>query len=293
MKKGLFLLLALAAFGMKGTSQSIIDAEETKDPNLYYNKMDFQSGKKAMPYPAVRESERVWEKVVWRQIDMNEKFNQFFYFPTETNSNTQGRINLVNTIVAALERGDIEVYEDADMTIVMDQQKALESLMGLNEKDTTTGIDEFDEDIIEKVRYKEPFDAASAKVFQIKEYWYIDKQDTRQKVRITGLMFKYRKNVIRGGQAEESDFESFWVPMDHMSVRNTLYNAQAYDENNDVAISSYDDIFIQRRFDSYIIRESNTYNRSLADYLTGEDAVYESQQIEDDIFNMESDMWEF
>lgn len=293
MKKGLLSVLFLAAISFQAGAQSIIDAEENKDPNLYFNKMDFQSSKKAIPYPALRESDRIWEMVVWRHIDMNEKFNQFFYFPTETNNDTQGRINLVNAIVGALERGEIEVYEDADMTVVYDQEKALQSLMADKQKDTVVGIDEFDEDIVEQVRYKEPFDAATAKIIQIKEYWYIDKQDTRQKVRIVGLNFKYRKEVTRAGETTEDDFESFWVPMDDMRVRNVLVNALAYDENNDIVERSYDDIFIQRMFDSYIVRESNTYNRSISDYLTGEDAILQSQIIEDKIFDAESDMWEY
>jgi hypothetical protein len=81
--------------------------------------------------------------------------------------------------------------------------------------------------------------------------------------------------------------------MDYMEVRNVLVNANAYDENNDVVERSYDDIFIQRYFDSYIIRESNVYNRSISQYLVGEDAIIESQKIEDKIFDIESDMWEY
>ena len=81
--------------------------------------------------------------------------------------------------------------------------------------------------------------------------------------------------------------------MDDMRVRNLLVNANAYDENNDVRGRSYDDIFIQRYFDSYIVRESNTQNRKLEDYLTGEDAILQSQIIEDKIFDIESDMWEY
>ena len=81
--------------------------------------------------------------------------------------------------------------------------------------------------------------------------------------------------------------------MDDMRVRQVLVNANAYDLNNDVAERSYDDIFIQRYFDSYVTRESNVYNREITDYLTGEDAIYESQLIEDKIFDIENDMWEY
>ena len=81
--------------------------------------------------------------------------------------------------------------------------------------------------------------------------------------------------------------------MDDMRVRQVFVNANAYDENNDVVERSYDDIFIQRYFDSYIIRESNVYNRSISDYAADLDAVIESQRIEDKIFDIESDMWEY
>ena len=81
--------------------------------------------------------------------------------------------------------------------------------------------------------------------------------------------------------------------MDDMRVRQVLVNANAYDEHNDVAERSYDDIFIQRYFDSYITRESNKYNREITQYLTGEDAIFESQMIEDKIFDIENDMWEY
>ena len=81
--------------------------------------------------------------------------------------------------------------------------------------------------------------------------------------------------------------------MNEMNVRQVLVNANAYEASNDVAERSYDDIFIQRYFDSYITRESNVYNRSIDDYLTGEDAILRSQDIENKIFDIESDMWEY
>ena len=124
--------------------------------------------------------------------------------------------------------------------------------------------------------FSEDFDASTANKIKLKEYWYIDKQDTRQKVRIVGLAFDYHKETPAGGKHLPN--WSFWIPMNDMRVRQLLVNANAYDENNDVRERSYDDIFIQRYFDSYIVRESNVYNRSLSDYLTGEDAIVQSQR---------------
>lgn len=299
MKRVLIYVLALVAYCTAANAQSIIDADDQRNPNDFYVKVS-STGKKAMPYPAVRGSDVVWEMVVWRDIDFNEKFNQFFYFPTNAEQSTQGRISLVNLIVSAVRNGEIPVYDDDDMIKELDVVEAIKRLTGEpkpSEEIVTDayGNPEYDDEtgemLTRTVTKPGVFDSTSAKKIRIKERWYIDKQDTRQKVRILALAFQFDKEML-SGEGTTSDW-SFWVPMNDMRVRDVLVNANAYDENNDVRGRSYDDIFIQRYFDSYIVRESNTQNRALEAYLTGEDAILQSQAIEDKIFDIESDMWEY
>ena len=78
--------------------------------------------------------------------------------------------------------------------------------------------------------------------------------------------------------------------MNDMRVRNALVKVLAYDEHNSHAERSYDDIFIDRYFDSFCYRETNVMNRPISAYLTGTDAILESQAIEAEIFDIESDM---
>lgn len=298
MKKVLFYVLAVIAYCTTANAQSIIDADDQRNPNDFYTKV-VTTGKKATPYPAVRQSDVIWETVIWREIDFNEKFNQFFFFPIQDSSDTQGRTNLVNLILRAVRNGEIaNVYDDDDMNVPKDPAKALSDLAGEPIERQRPQVDAdgqpvFDEDgepVQETYLQERTFDVATATKIRLKEKWYIDKQDSRQKVRILGLAFEYDKEMASGNMARNW---SFWIPMDYMEVRNVLVNANAYDENNDVVERSYDDIFIQRYFDSYIIRESNVYNRSVSQYLVGEDAILESQKIEDKIFDIESDMWEY
>lgn len=300
MKKVLFVIALTTAFAASTYAQSVIDAEEGRNPNDFYQK-GIVVGKKAMPYPFLRESDVVWETTIWRDIDFNESFNQFFYFPTEITGNTQGRINLVNLIMKYAESGDIDLYDDDDMTAPIDWEKARLQLTGnpytrqVNVTDPETGEPLYDEDgeeIMKDTLITPGFDPASAKRVRIKEYWYIDKQDTRQKVRIVSLQFFFLKPAT-SKSAEDQIAPSFCIAMDDMKVRQMLVNANAFDENNVVAERSYDDVFIQRYFDSYVTRESNKYNRSISDYLTGKDAIVESQMIENKIFDIESDMWEY
>ena len=292
MKKVLFSIFAMAALAISANAQSIIDAEEGRNPNDFYQQ-GIVVGKRAMPYATLRESDVVWKMAIWRQIDLNENFNQFFYYPIEQGKNEQGRINLVNLIMTAAANGDFDVYEDDDMKVPQEWGKALANLQGKQLKDRYGEEDEFGDQEVFHDTIPVEFDPATARLIKLKEYWYVDKQDTRQKVRITGLSFRFSKELLRSGVSEEVNEWTFWVPMDDMRVRQVLVNANAYDANNDVAERSYDDIFIQRYFDSYVTRESNVYNRQISDYLTGEDAIYESQLIEDKIFDIENDMWEY
>ena len=294
MKKLLFCLgLFLYAAGCyTASAQSIIDAEEDHNFNDFYKK-DQVKGRDAMPYAFLRESDVVWEHSVWRTIDFREKFNQFFYFPTDPEKNTQGRVSLTTALMEAFKNGDIEVFREDDLTTPL----SYEEMMGQMTRTYSFHIAEYDDwgdetegrdtMITEEFR---PQDVYSA---NIKEYWYIDKQDTRQKVRITGLTLVYKNCRDRDGERVCDDIQMFWVPMNDMRVRNVLVKVLAYDENNSHAERSYDDIFIQRYFDSFCYRETNVMNRPVSAYLTGTDAILESQAIENNIWDIESDMWEY
>ena len=57
---------------------------------------------------------------------------------------------------------------------------------------------------------------------------------------------------------------------------------------------SFDDLFMQRRFSSTIIAESNVFgNRMLVDYKLGLDVLLEAERIKNDLFLQEHDLWEY
>ncbi len=293
MKKILFCLtLGLLLAGTANMqAQTVLDAEDANFNDFYQKKLN--SGKQAMPHAFVRESDVVWETIIWRSIDFREKFNQFFFYPIETDRNTQGRISLVNLLLAALENGEIEVFEDDDLKIPKDYEKIYNEL----NRERIVQIYEYDEydEVVgsHDTTIHEEFNPEDVLSARLKESWYIDKQDTRQKVRIVGLAL-YRNDCRERAEGRECESVAmFWVPMNDMRVRNVLVKHSAYDERNISLDRTYDDIFLTRYFDSFVIREDNVQNRSISSYLTGTDGILESQRIEDMIFNIESDMWEY
>ena len=296
MKRLLFSLsIALfVAMAIPTNAQNIIDAEEDNETPHFYKK-GIAQGKKAIPFEFLRESDVVWETAIWRTIDFREKFNQFFFFPTEKDRNSQGRQNLANLLYEAVSSGEIEVYEDDELKIPLEWDKLYNQLNKVDTIMVPGEVDEYGDQITpdtEKIVTTE-FEAINYETIRIKEYWYIDKEDTRQKVRLWGLALVENYCKERDGELSCQPLERFWVPMDDMRVRNVLVKVNAYDENNNSLERSYDEIFLSRYFDSFITRESNIHNRKVSDYLTGLEAIVESQNIEEKIFNIESDMWEY
>jgi len=75
--------------------------------------------------------------------------------------------------------------------------------------------------------------------------------------------------------------------------RYVLANADAFNPINDAQRRTYEDMFQKRFFNSYIIKESNVYNRPISAYAGGLDALAESERIKHELFLLEHDLWHY
>lgn len=298
MKKVLFglSLMLLTIAGMSVNAQNILSPDDENNLSNFYTRT-MSSTRQAIPYPSLRESDVIWETCIWRDIDFREKFNQFFYFPKGEDSinNNQGRINLAYLIYRSAANGEFEIFEDDELKTPVDWDFMYKRLNKADSTKTDPIYDEYGEIIDEghdTVKYKS-FTSDDYYKIHIKEYWYIDKQDTRMKVRIVALALVDENCKEVDGEMECNPTTRFWIPMNDMRVRNIFAKTNAYDIYNNNMERSYDQIFITRYFDSFVTRETNVHNRAIHEYLTGEDSQLESQNIEERIFDIESDMWEY
>jgi gliding motility associated protien GldN len=86
--------------------------------------------------------------------------------------------------------------------------------------------------------------------------------------------------------------QTFWVYFPE--IRPLLANHEVFNESNDAQRVSFDDYFMQRRFNSFIFRESNVYNnRPINSYALGMDALLEAERIKMWLFDFEHDLWEY
>lgn len=247
-----------------------------------------------VPLPYIRSTDVIWETWIWRIIDMRERFNQFFYYPIEPEG-SEGRKNLAYTIWDALVANEIEVYEDDEMKI---PKECDEIVRYFTRADTLTleVINDEDEESYEYRTVFVPREFVSDDIlrYRLKEAWFVDKQHDRQMVRVTGLAPIQEQYKDRDGEREyRGSATLFWIPMQSPKVRRMLVRHEAYYEDNLAHLPTWDEIFTTRRFGSFVTRQSNVHNRAIDSYLTGPDAIMESERIENLLLDISLDMWEY
>lgn len=274
------------------TAYGLAEAQTVEEGVPYFYERTTTKGQEAFEYPYLRESDVVWEQMVWRTIDFREKFNHFFYYPTERNG-IDGRRNLAYVIWDAMAADEIPIYEDDEMKVPMDN-----ALFAARFATPDTVILEIVDDD-ENYEYKtviipKEYNAEESLQLRLKESWYIDKQVTEQNIRILGLCLTKEVYKEHDGETDYlGSVDLFWVPMQAPQVRRLLVRNEATWQDNVANQPSWEYIFIHRMFNSYVTRYSNRFNRSIVDYLTGTEAIWESERIEEELLDISQDMWEY
>ena len=275
---------------MCATAQEVV-----RTPNNIYTE-ELVVGQRYMPYPFLRESDVVWSTMLWKTIDLNEDFNQYMYFPIDDNDRS-GKKSLAYVIWDAVAANEIPIYEDDELKIPVDNLLFVEKYTKADTIQLEIGYDDDDNELYETIIQPNDFDGAEIFKYALREVWFIGKQDTRQDSRRMALA-PMKEMKVKFGNTEElinlGIQPLFWVPMQNPIVR-TLFakNSSFFDEQNAVGQPTWDYIFISQLYSAYVTKESNKYGRSISKYLTGEDALLEAASIEERIFNIGSDMWEY
>jgi gliding motility associated protien GldN len=131
---------------------------------------------------------------------------------------------------------------------------------------------------------------ADIKQLMVLEEWFFDKKHSRLDVRIIGICPIYMGyDQITSRLVKR---RLFWIRYE--DVRQALATHEAFNSFNDAQRISFEDLMLQRRFDGYIVAESNVYDdRSINQYKMGPSQIFEAERIKNEIFNFEQDLWEY
>lgn len=286
-----FLLLGFAAVLPAQTSEET-DVEEVKTEEVIEAapgeaplddvvKKEVMMERKVLAYQPVRESDIMWEKRIWRVIDVREKINLPFAYPEEP---------FFKILSDAATKGDLPVYSTDEEGAKFKKRLSTDDVLSmLSKTDTVVTFDpETYEEKIQIVR--NDINWEDVKRFRIKEVWFFDKNTSTLQVRILGIAPMIDVKDNEGNFRFEKPM--FWVYYPHAREMFARHRVFANGGNNN-ATTSWEDLFERRQFASHIYKESNVHDRKLEDYVQGVDMLRESERIKADIFNFEHDLWQY
>ena len=236
---------------------------------------------KPLPYEYVREADVMWSKKVWRTIDLHQKMNLPFGYPQRP---------LIAILHDAAVHGEIRAYdptvENADQfKEKMDTGRIARIGCSI---DSQWIIDP--ETLEEKlVVVRNPLTWDKITKYRIKEVWFFDSKTSTMQARIIGIAPMMEDHAPDG--TYRGDVAMYWLY--YPDLREMLAKEEAFNIANDQRAMSWDDMFESRRFASYIYKESNVYDRAIAEYATGLDARLESDKIKQKTFEFEHDLWDY
>lgn len=247
--------------------------------------MDDLHNRVPVPYQFIHESDVLYAKRIWREIDMREKINHPLYYPIQP---TNRRYSLMSVIMIGVQEGGITPFspESDDFKVPMTKETVQNII---RREETTKTYDPFTGEERDTVIVTE-FDPSTVTRYRLKEVWIFDKNRSVLDVRIIGilpLMVEFEPDGI----TEKGTRPLFWISF--AQLRPYLVRYEYFNRKNDGQRLTYDDAFNKRMFGSYIIKESNVYDRYISSYTTGIDALLESERIKNDIFIFEHDLWEY
>lgn len=279
---------------------SVLLSLNTTAQNVNLNPDEFHTyqldrEQKPIPYPFIRESDVVWSIDIWKTINCNELFNQFFYFPSDEYVNF-GKKSLAYILWDAMAAGEIPIYEDDDLKVPLDNDLFVRRYTKADTIMLEIGYDDDDNELYETIIKPHFFEGAEIYYYSLRETWFVGRQDTRQdsrRIALAPIKETYR-DLGGGKEIFMGNLPLFWVPMQNPRVRELLASYTAYiDQANLVRQPSWDWVFVNQHYSAIITRESNDYNRRISDYVTGENAVIEAENIEAKVFEIEDEMWEY
>jgi len=215
-----------------------------------YNHSTVFENAKPFPMPVIKQSNIRFYKRVYRDIDLTDPKNAIFATPGAT---------LIEAMMKDIAGGKLTVYDATDDSF----KKKMSAKEGAARFTDSVMVPKFDTEgnQIGGVMALNEFNPEKITKFRIKEDIFLDKQKGKLETRIIGIAPLMSITSNADLAATVGSTPAFWLYFPQ--VRYTLAKMDISDPERNLFDLSMDDIFLQRKFASKIIREGN--NPSIQD----------------------------
>ena len=300
MKNVIFTVLILAIIGSNKISaqSNLLNAKVPQEVGLLYEQSDANETK-PVQYGYVDDRDILWSKTIWEIIDLDERINFPYYYPSVNNGYlSSDRQSLFRVLMDNIQEGNItEIYETdyfnekltfEDLKVKLEDRKITEEARqklnsGIITEDQLTD-DDYDVYIIDSFKVIQYF---------IKGTWYFNKRLGELRYRLLGIAPGAQDVSTLSESSEDPDIlPLFWVWFP--DARETLNKHRVFNTKNSSKSITFDMMLNSRHFNSSIYKEENVYeDREVKEYIY-EDALrqlIESERIKSVIRDFEQDMW--
>jgi len=296
MKKGFFILFLLIALHSNSSwsQANLLNAKVPQEVG-----MQVVENQDPIAYGYIDNRDVLWSKTIWEIIDLNERINFPYYYPTINNGLlSNNRKSLFRILYDNIASGEItEIYSTSyfidgekltfeDLTdILVSRNLSAEGISKSNAGEQVTE-DDYDTYKIESDKIVQ---------YRIKGTWFFNKRLGELKYRLLGIS-PVAPDVSTLSQGPEAMKDAlvplFWIWFP--DAREALSNNGVFNTRNSSQPITYDHMLNSRRFNATIYREENVYeDRQVNEYIY-EDALrqlLESERIKSEIRDFEQDMW--
>ena len=299
MKKQVFIVLFTLLFCTEQSlaQNNLLNAKVPQEIGFQNAEQLAANNTSPIAYGYVDDRDVLWSKTIWEIIDLDERINFPYYYPTINNGYLSAtRQSLFRVLIDNIKSGNInEIYSTSyfnDKLTAEDLEERLESkklsAVGIEKSNSGEQVTEDDYDI-----YKIETDKVVQ--YRIKGTWYVNKRLGELKYRLLGIApVAPDVSTLSEGPAAMADalVPLFWVWFP--DAREALNKSQVFNTRNSSQPITFDNMLNSRRFNSIIYQEENVYEDRAVNQYIYEDALrqlLESERIKSEIRDFEQDLW--
>ena len=272
------------------TSGGLLDSVRPSLRNDAPFEQNFVKDRAVLEYENLREDDAAYRVRVWREIDTREKINMPFRYAAVEDNGSQ---RFISILLQAIKSGDVTAFsaDDDRFTTPIEPEAAEKAFGGGSDTVAQYNLDGVVSGY--QVRAK-AVDPDSIYLFRLKEEWIFDKKTSRMYARILGIAPVITQKLSNGETVPHSEHPTWWVY--YPDLRPVLAKYMAYNPKNFGARMTWEELFENRMFSSYITKSTmdNPYDKQIKDYVTDPlFRLYAGDRVKDKIFDYEQALWSY